>query len=270
MNFADKAPVILSLSLHDPSGGSGIQADIETANSLGCHCTSVITLLCSQDTRELKSAVPVNTPMLIEQVRAILEDMPIAAIKIGCPGSTENIEAIHSILRDYPDIPVVLDPGTRLLEDIQADNSDTMAAIRALLLPQVTLLSANIHEAYDLAQQADTLDACAQELLETGCGYVLINGSKRSQKHYDSVLYDANGIVRSYSREWLNILSRGHGTTLSASLTCYLAHGLSVTDAAEQAQSFTWKALANHHRPGMGKQFLNRFFWADKNKKSAQ
>lgn len=265
MNFVDDTPVILSLSLHDPSGGSGIQADIETANSLGCHCASVITLLCAQDSRDFKSAIPVRAPLIIEQARAILEDMPVTAIKIGCPGSTENVEAIHSILRDYPNIPVVLDPGTRLLEQLQNDKGRTLMAMQALLLPQTTLLIANLHEAFDLAQQADSLDACAQEILENDCDYVLISGTKRSADTYDSALYDDQGPVRQFSRERLKIMSRGHGTTLSASTTCYLAHGLTMTEAVEQAQNFTWKSLSSHRRIGMGKQFLNRFFWADKN-----
>lgn len=261
-------PIIMSLSLHDPSGGSGIQADIETANSLGCHCTPVITTLCAQDTCEIKDISPVPSSLLIAQARAILEDMPVKIIKIGYPGSIENIEAIHSILRDYPDIPVVFDPTTRIAQDESESPEHLFDAMRTLLLPLTSIVICNLSEAYDLAHQADTLDACAQEILESGCEHLLLSGSRTSKDLFESFLYNSNGIVKSFSRERLKIISRGHGTTLSAAIACYLGHSLNTIEAIEQAQCFTWQSLSRHRRLGMGKHFLNRFFWTDESNKS--
>ncbi len=85
-----QVPVVLALSSHDPSGCTGIQADIETCASLGCHCTPIITALCARDTRSIKDLHYVPTPFLIEQVRAVLEDVPVKAIKLGFLGQINH------------------------------------------------------------------------------------------------------------------------------------------------------------------------------------
>jgi hydroxymethylpyrimidine/phosphomethylpyrimidine kinase len=193
--------------------------------------------------------------------------MPISAIKIGYPGSIENIEAIHSILRDYPGTPVIFDPTIRVAQHESEAPEYIYDAMRTLLLPISTIVLCNLSEAYNLAHQADSHDACAQELLESGCQTVLLSGSKTSKDLFESFLYNQQGMVKRFSRERLKIASRGHGTTLSAAITCYIGHGLSITDAIEHGQHFTWQALLNHRRLGMGKHFLNRFFWSDKSSK---
>ena len=108
--IASTVPVVLALSGNDPSGGAGIQADIESLASHGCHCAPVITAITVQDTQTVFSYAPLDGTLIMEQARAVLEDMPVAAIKIGMLGSAEAVEAICGVLQDYPNIPVVLDP----------------------------------------------------------------------------------------------------------------------------------------------------------------
>ena len=103
-------PVVLCFSGHDPSGGAGIQADIETLNSHGCHAASVITCLTTQDTRNVKHIWPQPLSQWLDQVHTVLDDLPIAAIKIGLIGDDAIALAIAEILRQRRDIPVVLDP----------------------------------------------------------------------------------------------------------------------------------------------------------------
>ena len=103
-------PVVMSFSGNDPTGGAGIQADIEAAASMGARIAPVITTLTVQDTQNVKYFSAVDAKIVSEQARMVLEDMPIAAFKIGMVGSLENISAIHTILHDYPDIPVIVDP----------------------------------------------------------------------------------------------------------------------------------------------------------------
>lgn len=258
-------PVILSFSSHDPSGSSGIQADIECAASLGCHSAPIITALCSKDTRDTREILPVAPTLLIEQARAILEDMPVKAIKVGFPGSLENIQAIHSIIHDYPAIPLVLDPSTHVCGNRLIDAPAMLHAMRALLLPQATVTTPDLTEVRELAQQADTLHACAQEILESGCSYVLIAGAHRTPVVYENHLYNRHGLVKTYSRERLKLPANGIGATLAASIAAYLGHGLRTEEAILQGQNFTWHSLASSRRLGMGKCVPNRFFWADKN-----
>lgn len=264
--FDTPTPVVMSLSSHDPSGSAGIQADIETAASLGCHCTPVITAITAKDTQAVKDIAPADTTLLIEQARAILEDMSVHAIKLGLLGSVENIEAIHTILRDYPDIPVVLDPVTTEFNSEVFNAAAVVAATRTLLLPLATIATPSAQEAHELAAEADTLDACAQSILETGCKYVLISGSKETADQYENSLYGGTRLMRRY--QWPRIQTSSHGcsATLAASIACYLAHGLRMEDAVEQGQNFTWHAIAAGRRLGMGRNIPNRMHWADKNR----
>ncbi|NIB39030.1 hydroxymethylpyrimidine/phosphomethylpyrimidine kinase [Pseudomaricurvus alkylphenolicus] len=265
--FDAATPVIMSFSSFDPSGSSGIQADIECAASLGCHCTPIISTLCAKDTNDTKEIIPVDAGLLIEQARAILEDMQIKAIKIGFLGSVENVEAVHSILRDYPSIPVVLDPVTSVCNSELMDAPNVVRATENLLLPMALVATPDLVEAHELAQQGDTIEACAQEILETGCEYLLISGAKRTHDSYENHLYSKQGLVRSYPWERLKVFSHGCGATLAASITCYLGHGLRTEEAVEQGQKFTWQCLAHSRRLGMGKRIPNRFFWTDQNKR---
>ncbi|MEJ2443027.1 MAG: hydroxymethylpyrimidine/phosphomethylpyrimidine kinase [Exilibacterium sp.] len=260
-------PVVMTISNHDPSGSAGIQADIEATASLGCHSTPIISALCAKDTRELKEIIPVEPPLLIEQARAILEDMPVKAIKLGFIGSVENVEAIHTILRDYPHIPVVLNPVTSMCNSELLGTPAIIRAIQTLLLPLTTIATPDLVEAHDLAQQGDNIDACAQEILETGCEYVLISGTRRTHEIYENSFYGRQGLIKRNARERLKLFSHGCGATLAASIAAYLAHGLRLIDAVEQGQNFTWHALANSRRLGMGMRIPNRFYWADKNDK---
>lgn len=263
--FYSDTPVVMSLSSHDPSGSAGIQADIETTASLGCHCTPIITALTAKDTQSLKDIAPAETGLLIEQARAILEDMPVRAIKLGLMGSVENVEAVHTILRDYPEIPVVLDPVTAEFNNELFNAASVISATQALLLPLATITTPDLVEAHGLAQQADTVDACAQEILETGCQYVLVTGAVHTADHYENSLYGEGRMIRHYKWPRIRIVSHGCGATLAASIASYLAHGLRLEDAVQQGQNFTWQALAASRRLGMGCHIPNRMHWADKN-----
>src|ERR1035437_943593 len=129
-------PIVLSFAASDPSGGAGIQADIMTLSSMGCHPLTVVTALTVQDTAGVEEIYPVNDDCVNDQARALLEDMPIAAFKLGLLGSVENIVAIAAILADYPDIPLIFDPVLASGRGDQFANEDMVDAMLELLLPQ--------------------------------------------------------------------------------------------------------------------------------------
>ena len=255
-------PIVMSFAGHDPSGGAGIQADIETLSSLGCHCTPIITALTAQDSVNVKDFKPLAPTFLIEQARAILEDMPVAAFKIGMLGDVANTEAIHTLLLDYPDIPVVLDPilsagGGTILSDERM-----VQAIKDLLLPYTTIATPNSVEARKLSVESDTLDACAQGLFDNGCQHVLISGGHESGETITNRLWNPRRLMDTY--EWPRLPGQYHGSgcTLAAAIAGYLAHGASIETAVRDAQQFTHQALTAGSRLGMGQHIPNRFFWA--------
>ena len=256
-------PTVLCFSGHDPSGGAGIQADIETIASMGGHALPVLTALTVQDTQNVHQFQPVNVSLFIEQARCVLENISVSAIKIGMTGSRTIIEAIHSILLDYPDIPVVFDPviraggGGDLIED------DVVNAMRNLLLPHTTVLTPNSIEARQLVPEGDTLNACGQALLDNGCEFVLITGTHEKGEHVDNQWFGNHRLLETFSWERLPHEYHGSGCTLASAVAALIAHGLDPFQAAHEAQEFTWEALKHAFRiSSRGQLIPNRLFWA--------
>ena len=246
----------------DSTGGAGIQADIEAIASMGCHAAPVVTALTVQDTQRVIDYTPVDANVLIAQARAVLEDMPVMAIKIGMLGDVSVIEAIHTLLTDYPNLPVVLDPVLAGGGGGELSNEPVVNAITRLLLPQTTVLTPNSPEARILAPEADTLDACGQDLLDKGCEFVLLTGTHEEAEHVENRLFGNHRLLETFTWERLPHSYHGSGCTLAAAIAGLLAHGLEPFTAIHEAQEYTWEALRNGYRVGMGQLLPNRLFWA--------
>lgn len=262
MNDQSTPPVVMVFAGHDPTGGAGIQADIEVLASLGCHAAPVITALTVQDTTSVKRFQPVDSSLVIEQARAVLEDMPVVGFKLGMLGSVENIEVIHTLLMDYAHLPVVLDPVLASGADYPLANDDIIAAMVSLLFPLTKVLTPNGPEAHALAPESDNLDACAHQLLESGCEHVLITGGHEKTDEVINTLYGNMRCLQSYAWERLPVSFHGSGCTLASAIAALLAQGLDPLSAVHEAQQFTWLALNHGYRVGMGQYLPDRFFWA--------
>ena len=258
---AHNIPVVLAFAGHDPSGGAGIQADIEALASQGCHAATVITALTTQDTRDVSDFRPLEVADVIAQARAVLEDMPVAVIKLGMLGSVENVEAVHTILTDYPQIPVVIDPVLASGHGVTLGGQGIIEAMKTLLLPLTTVLTPNSLEARALATGADTLDACAQALMDHGVEYLLVTGSHERTPAVVNRLYHNNRLLETFTWERLPHSYHGSGCTLAASIAGLLAQGLEPFTAFHEAQDYTWNALRRGYRPGLGQHLPHRFFW---------
>lgn len=255
-------PVVMVFSGNDPSGGAGIQADIETLASHGCHTAPVITTLTIQDTRDVIGYSPLDNTLIIEQARAVLEDMPVAAFKIGLLGSTEAAEGIHTLLQDYPNVPVVLDPIITSGNGTELTEGDVLEAMTSLLLPHATVLTPNSQEARTLAPEADSLDACAMALLERGVEFVLVTGTHENTPEVTNSLYGNHRMLETFSWDRLPGSFHGSGCTLASSIAGLLAQGLEPLNAIHEAQEYTWETLKHGYRLGMGQHLPNRLFWA--------
>ena len=262
-------PIVLSFAANDPSGGAGIQADMLTIASMGCHPLSIITAITIQDTTGVEDVMPLDPEWIIDQARTVLEDMPVHVFKIGLLGSVEIIAAIAEIISDYPHIPLVMDPVLTSGRGDELANEEMIDAMRELLLPQVTILTPNSLEARHLAQQDNDpneskldLSLCAQRLLQMGCEYVLITGTHENTVHVTNTLYDSNGVVRTDEWKRLDNTYHGSGCTLASAIAASLANGISISESVIDAQDYTWHALQAGFRPGMGQYIPNRLFWA--------
>jgi hydroxymethylpyrimidine/phosphomethylpyrimidine kinase len=260
-------PIVLTFAASDPTGGAGLQADLLTLASMGCHPLSVVTALTIQDTRGVEGLLAIEADWVADQARRLLEDMAVAAFKLGVLGSPDNVTVIAEIVSDYPDVPLILDPvlasgrGDALATDEMVD------ALRELLVPQATIVTPNSLELRRLAEddaeaEDPSLDECARRLLALGCEYLLATGTHEATAEVVNTLYGQEGVVRRDSWRRLAGSYHGSGCTLASAIAAALANGLDVPDAVREAQEYTWQALAGGFRPGMGQLLPDRFFWA--------
>src|SRR6266705_1271379 len=183
MSSSTLPPIVLAFSAADPTGGAGVQADLLTLASMGCHPLSVITAITVQDTAGVENLQAVDSEWVVDQARLVLEDMPVAAFKVGMVGSIENIAAIAEVVSDYPDVPLVFDPVLASGRGDELATEDMILAMCELFLPQTTILTPNSREARRLVQgdgEDDdelALPGAAEKLLGLGCEYVLITGT---------------------------------------------------------------------------------------------
>ncbi|MBF0263633.1 MAG: hydroxymethylpyrimidine/phosphomethylpyrimidine kinase [Gammaproteobacteria bacterium] len=245
-------PVVLAFSGHDPSGGAGVQADIEAVTGVGSHIATVITALTVQDTQQVDKIYPTDAAVIKEQAKAILEDMPVKAFKLGLLGSLENIEAVHEIIHQYRDIPVIMDPIVRSgTGSVLADDEMTLA-YSDLLFPLTKIVTPNSNEAINFAPESDNLQSCAQELMDDGCEYVLITGTHSATEDVINTLYHQHKIIEEYRWPRLPHDYHGSGCTLASSLAGYIAQGFSIKEAVIASQQYTWDSLNQGVQLGMG------------------
>jgi hydroxymethylpyrimidine/phosphomethylpyrimidine kinase len=258
---------VLSFAASDPTGGAGIQADLLTLASMGCHPLSVITALTVQDTAGVDEILVIDSEWVMDQARMLLEDVPVSAFKLGMLGSVESIAAIAEILSDYPDIPVILDPVLASGRGDELATDDMIAAMREMLIPQTTVLTPNSHEARRLAlfesdEEELDLAACAKHLIDLGCEYVLVTGTHENTPRVLNSLYNEDGMVQTDAWDRLPGSYHGSGCTLASAIAAALAFGQDVPQAVREAQAYTYETLKAAFRPGMGQYIPERFFWA--------
>jgi len=247
----------MSFAATDPTGGAGLQADVMTIASLACHPVSVATAITVQDTHGVRELYPLETRWIVEQARAVLDEMPVAAFKLGILGSAENVAAVAALLVEYPRRPLVLDP---VLASGRGDSLASTATLEALLdrlLPLTTVLTPNSLEARRLAGAAPGADLaeCAARLIARGVAHVLITGTHEADAEVVNTLYGSGGARHAHTWKRLPGSYHGSGCTLASAIAAQLALGRTVVDAVLAAQDYTWRALQAGFRPGGG-QFL--------------
>ena len=266
--MTDSPPIVMVFAATDPTGGAGLQADIMTLASMGCHPVSVVTAITIQDTTGVDGMQPIDGEWVADQARCILEDMPVAAFKVGVLGSLEAVAAVAEVVSDYPEIPLILDPVLASGRGDELASEEMLTAIRELLIPQTTIVTPNSIEARRLAADDSDEDdnpdlaECARRILDAGCEYVLITGTHEHTSDITNTLYNADGVVRSDAWPRLPGSYHGSGCTLASALAATIANGVDMQEAVRDAQEYTWQSLKLAFRPGMGQHIPDRLFWA--------
>lgn len=247
-------PVTLCFSGLDPSGGAGLQADIEAIAALGGHAAVVCTALTVQDSQKVYGFEPVSPLLIRQQAEAVLADLPVAAVKLGMLGSGAIAAVIAELLAAHPAIPVVLDP-------VLAANSggnlaaDDLAQGLFRLFPRAAVTTPNTVEARRLSGEND-LDKAVATLQAKGARHVLLKGGHEPGNSICNQLYGPAGLMA--ESQWPRLPGEYHGSgcTLAAALAAGLASGLSLPAAVSTAESFVAQALQGADRPRPEGQFL--------------
>lgn len=241
----------LTIAGSDPSGGAGIQADLKTFHQHGVYGTAVITLLTVQNTRAVSRVEIMDPALVVEQVRAVVDDVPPAAAKTGALGNAEVIEALTELAADF-DFPLIVDPvmiskhGAALI-----DPSASASMLR--LLRHATLVTPNTHEASVLAERevrsVEDARVAAEEIATRTGARVLVKGGHLGGAPID-VLYDGVHHYELLDERVGTDQTHGTGCTLSAAITARMALGESLLDAVAGAKAWLTEALRT--APGLG------------------
>ena len=261
-------PLILSFGVCDPVGALGVQSDVAAFAALGCHGLSAIAGLLVSDSARVEHMYELDSDWMAEQARALLEDMPIAAFKVGAVGTALHLAAIAEIVSDYPDAPLILDPFLSALPDAGMGDEEMLMALRSILAPQATALILSQAELGRMAElwrdggDADpgNLDEDVAELTSSGLQYVLVTGTRDTAGACSNRLFDASGEVARGDWQHLPGPFLGAGNTYSAAFTALMARGMDAPTALAVAQEYTTGALENAQRFGMGKFIPAKFF----------
>lgn len=250
------SPLILFVGGHDPSGGAGLQADIETAAAFDCQACSLVTCLTTQDSRDVQALHPQPAAQFARQLDLLLADVQPRAVKIGLLGDAAVARVLADRLTGLK-LPVILDPVLAAGGGSPLAGRELVETLRDDLLPLTTLLTPNRYEARRLSGQTQP-DRCARSLMNAGCQGVLLTGADESEgERVHNILYHAGGRVEF---EWplLPHSYHGSGCTLASACACQVAQGQALPDAARVAQQFTQQALAGATRPGRGQHLPRR------------
>lgn len=253
-------PCVLVFSGSDPSGGAGMQADIQAIAALGAHPLSVITALTVQDNDRVFAVHPLPALLVQQQAQALLNKMEISAVKVGIVANRANAEAIASIIQnlklEQPDLPVIVDPV------LGSGHGDALgvgdaAQIIAPLIDAATLITPNLPEAGALCGGDRRAEAQAEILLRR-CGHVLIKGGHGPADQSVVNQWFSHDHSRSWSWPRLSGEFHGSGCTLASAIAALLACGKSMEQSIDLAQIYCQQALASSYAIAAGQRMPNR------------
>ncbi len=252
-------PNVLSIAGSDPSGGAGIQADLKTFAALGCHGMAVVSALTAQNTQGVSAVHLPPAAFVAEQIAMILVDIDVRAIKIGMLGSREIVEAVTRALASmtFAKPPIVLDPVLVATSGATLGDNAVIAAMRAHLFSQATLVTPNLPEAARLAgcpalTSRAAIEDAARALRGNGPAAWLVKGGHGDGDNAEDLLLDDAGPIWLSAPRIATRNTHGTGCTLSSAIAAQLAKGADLRQAVVAAKAYLSEALAGADRLAVG------------------
>jgi hydroxymethylpyrimidine/phosphomethylpyrimidine kinase len=240
--------IALTIAGSDSGGGAGIQADLKTFSALGVYGASVITALTAQNTLGVQGVHDVPAAFIRQQMKSVLADLDVKAIKIGMLSRQATIRAVAEGLTSAPDVPVVLDPVMVAASGDLLLRASAVKALKSVLMPRATVITPNLHEAAVLTGQPvaaneDEMEQQARMLHQAGARAVLIKGGHGSGSDCVDILITAYGMQRYATPRIETPNVHGTGCTLSSAIAAGLAKGLSLDAACRAAKAYITAAI---------------------------
>lgn len=257
MTDLNSRPHVLVISGLDPSGGAGIQADIQAITALGCHPLPVLSCVTVQDTRNVYGATAIQPDTIRQQLESLAADSPIHAVKTGALGSAEVVDVLVNFLEKHPGIPLITDPVIKAAGGGDLADEALIARMKQRLFPLAEMLTPNGIE-LALLGESENAEAAAERLLGTGCHSVLGTGGHGLGQDITNVLYARDSAPHSFHVERVGGEYHGTGCTLAASIAAGRASGLGIHQAIEQAQNFVSHAIGRALKVGRGQPVPDR------------
>lgn len=248
-------PVVLVFAGLDPSGGAGLTADAVTLQALGCHAACVATAITVQNTEKVYGYETLDPRLIEAQADAVIEDMPVVAVKTGMLGSAAVAAGVARVMERLPGVPLIVDPVIASDAGDALANADFARTLMSRLAPRAILLTPNLPEARLLSGIEGSPDECAAELMRYLRGYLLIKGTHDDTPDVVHRLYFGGRAPVSWKFPRRPGTYHGSGCTLASAATAYLAHGQQMSDAVTAALAYTFRSVFKAYKPGQG-QFV--------------
>lgn len=251
----------LTIAGSDPSGGAGIQADLKTFHQFRVYGEAVLTLVTVQNTRSVSRVEILSADLVVQQIEAVIGDIPPGAAKTGALGSVEIVEVVTYLAKSFT-FPLIVDPVMISKHGARLISPEAEKVLKCKLLPHAFLVTPNIPEAESLTgvriRNDDDLLAAARRLLEFGCSHALIKGGHLEGEPHD-LLLSSTGKTVLFGRRVNTTRTHGTGCTYSAAITAGLALGVSLSEACQRAKSYIQSAIESAPALGRGRGPLNHF-----------
>jgi len=252
----NEPPIMLSIAGSDPSGGAGIQADLKTATALGVYGAAVITSLTAQNTRGVTGIHAVPAGFVAEQIVAVLDDLPVGAIKIGMLATPEIATVVADVLAERRGPAIVLDPVMVATSGDRLVTEEVTAVIKERLLPLAAVITPNLPETGTLLDgpapvTLEEMRQAAAALRTAGARAALVKGGHLgNDRQIADVLADEQGMISYEAARVDTHNTHGTGCTLSSAIASELARGAGLRDAIGRARDYLTGAL----RSGAGQR----------------
>ena len=253
-------PTVICFSGLDPSGGAGLQADIEAIGQSGAHAAIACTALTIQNSQQVFGFEATSKELLLAQANAVVDDLPIKCVKSGMLGTTDNIAALADFLRQHPDYLYVLDPVLVANSGGSLGNQETLVKAFVELIPLATVITPNTVELRALTGEND-LDIATKKLFAMGAKAVLVKGGHEDTPEYiRNTLYINNEMVSETQCPRLEGEYHGSGCSLAGFIAGRLALGDTLNVAVNHAETWLFGVLKKAESPVNGGQKIPKRF----------